>query len=170
MTIKDSGARRQFKSGAVRDISKGKGRCDLLPLDTLSIWMSDLTYKYLNDYIRNGEIGALYELLDYHIAPEEKASVILELAKHYEKGAEKYEERNWEKGIPIHCYIDSAIRHYLKYIQGLNDENHFIAFIWNIFGALWTHKNRPEMIDLPFVESEKDLEKRNKHKEGINGV
>ena len=31
--ILDSGERRQFESGAVRDIAEGKGRCDLLPLD-----------------------------------------------------------------------------------------------------------------------------------------
>lgn len=29
--IKDSGNRREFDSGAVRDIAEGKGRCDLLP-------------------------------------------------------------------------------------------------------------------------------------------
>ena len=30
--ILDSGSRREFESGAVRDIQEGKGRCDLLPL------------------------------------------------------------------------------------------------------------------------------------------
>lgn len=30
--IKDSGHRRTFKTGAVRDIQTGKGRCDLMPL------------------------------------------------------------------------------------------------------------------------------------------
>lgn len=33
--ILDSGSRRQFDSGAVRDIAEGKGRCDLLPLDII---------------------------------------------------------------------------------------------------------------------------------------
>ena len=36
MAIVDSGARRQFESGAVRDIQEGKGRCDLLPLVEVS--------------------------------------------------------------------------------------------------------------------------------------
>jgi len=31
-TIKDSGERTQFDSGAVRDMHEGKGRCDLLPM------------------------------------------------------------------------------------------------------------------------------------------
>ena len=30
--IQDSGDRRQFESGAVRDMAEGKGRCDLMPL------------------------------------------------------------------------------------------------------------------------------------------
>ena len=35
--IKDSGNRREFESGAVRDIQEGKGRCDLLPLDAVGL-------------------------------------------------------------------------------------------------------------------------------------
>lgn len=31
MNIKDSGTRREFDTGAVRDMAEGKGRCDLLP-------------------------------------------------------------------------------------------------------------------------------------------
>lgn len=31
MELKDSGNRREFTTGAVRDIGDGKGRCDLLP-------------------------------------------------------------------------------------------------------------------------------------------
>ena len=34
--IKDSGNRREFSTGAVRDMAEGKGRCDLLPLDVIS--------------------------------------------------------------------------------------------------------------------------------------
>ena len=34
--LRDSGARQEFETGAVRDISEGKGRCDLLPLRAVS--------------------------------------------------------------------------------------------------------------------------------------
>ena len=34
--IKDSGNRREYESGAVRDIQEGKGRCDLMPLDVVA--------------------------------------------------------------------------------------------------------------------------------------
>ena len=75
---------------------------------------------------------------------------ILRLSKHYEDGAKKYDERNWEKGIQLHCYIDSGVRHYIKYCRGDVDEPHDRAFLWNMLGALWTQKNKPELIDLPF--------------------
>lgn len=35
MKLKDSGERREFGTGAVRDIQEGKGRCDLMPLDVI---------------------------------------------------------------------------------------------------------------------------------------
>jgi hypothetical protein len=39
-------------------------------------------------------------------------------------------------------------------MAGKTDEPHDLAFLWNIFGAMWTHRNKPEMIDLPFKEGE----------------
>lgn len=74
---------------------------------------------------------------------------LLRLAKHYEKGALLYGEDNWQKGIPLHSYIDSAIRHLFKYQHGLDDEDHLTAVAWNILCAMWTEENMPEMIDIP---------------------
>lgn len=34
--ILDSGTRRKFDIGAVRDMAEGKGRCDLMPLDVVA--------------------------------------------------------------------------------------------------------------------------------------
>lgn len=107
-SMKDSGERKTFHTGAVRDVQGGKGRCDLLP-----------------------------------------ACAILRLAKHYEAGAEKYEERNWEKGIPMHSFLDSALRHILKYLDGQIDEDHLCAAAWNLMGAMWTEEKRPELQDIP---------------------
>ena len=39
--IQDSGNRRYFDTGAVRDISEGKGRADLLPLDAVAQLLID---------------------------------------------------------------------------------------------------------------------------------
>lgn len=156
MEIKDSGTRRKFMSGAVRDVAEGKGRCDLLPLTVLSGIFQDNTFANLDLYIRTGNLMILNNIIvlfskEYLGGLE---SAILDVSKHYEDGARKYAERNWEMGIPLHCYIDSAIRHYLKYKRGDDDEPHARAFLWNILGAWWTHVNKPEMIDLPFADKE----------------
>lgn len=75
--------------------------------------------------------------------------VLLRLAKHYENGALKYEERNWERGIPAHSFADSALRHMMKYMDGQNDEDHLIAAIWNLCGLAWTEEKKPELMDIP---------------------
>jgi hypothetical protein len=95
--IKDSGSRRKFGTGAVRDMSSGKGRFDLIPWE-----------------------------------------VIRALAIHYEKGCLKYGDRNWEKGIPVASFLDSAMRHLAQVIDGRDDENHLIAALWNVTCAYQT--------------------------------
>lgn len=75
--------------------------------------------------------------------------VLMRLAGHYEKGALKYSERNWEKGIPAHSFADSAFRHLVKYLDGWTDEDHLIAAIWNLFGLAWTEDRKPELMDIP---------------------
>lgn len=113
--IKDSGERRKFETGAVRDVVSGKGRCDLLP-----------------------------------------SCAILRLAKHFENGAVKYDERNWEKGIPISAMMDSGMRHLLKYLDGQTDEDHLVAATWNLICAMWMEEKKPEMQDIPSRLEEKD--------------
>ena len=44
--ILDSGSRRAFSSGAVRDVQEGKGRCDLLPLSVVSRLLGGLAGEY----------------------------------------------------------------------------------------------------------------------------
>lgn len=155
MEILDSGTRREFNTGAVRDIADNKGRCDLLPLDVVNSLTGDITFAYINDYIRRGETLSLLKAICKFIDTQYdcRVTAILDLAKHYEEGAKKYADRNWEKGIPLHCYIDSGVRHYLKFLRGDEDEPHGKAFLWNMCGAIWTHHHLPELIDLPFEEA-----------------
>ena len=82
------------------------------------------------------------------------ACSILRLARHYENGAKKYPERNWEKGLPIHCFIDSAIRHIMNYLDGEKSEDHLAAAAWNILGAMWTEEKKPELQDIPTREEQ----------------
>lgn len=112
--LKDSGARQQFDTGAVRDTQTLKGRFDLLPFDGL-----------------------------------------LRIAQIFELGAIKYEDRNWEKGIPVSRSINSGIRHLLKAANGHTDENHLALAGANVLFALATIERAsrgvlpPDMNDLP---------------------
>lgn len=70
------------------------------------------------------------------------------LAQLYERGAVKYEDRNWEKGQPISRYMDSLIRHAFNYLEGEKTEDHLAAVAWNAFAAMHMEETLPEMQDL----------------------
>ena len=148
--IKDSGNRREFESGAVRDMQEGKGRCDLMPLEVVARLFPCLddgtNYDYdpildkIAEFKRSNDTRCLLWALSRFAGRAYKydgATMILEVAKHFEDGAKKYGENNWQKGIPPKCYIDSAVRHYLKWLRGDEDEPHDRAFVWNLMCCIW---------------------------------
>lgn len=148
-----SGDRTEYPSGAVRDMKKGKGRCDLLPLNVLFNYcdrkenikksMRNILKEFSN-YQESNEIKYLYRILGLTsnlMFDISDMNMILELSIHFEEGAEKYGEYNWQKGIPKWSYIDSAIRHLLKWSRGDKDERHDRAFVWNIVCLIWTIEN-----------------------------
>ena len=159
MEIKSSGSFREFSSGAVRDDGGGqKGRMDLVPLGVVGAIMGDSVLINLEVYMRTGNKACLVDVFKRfaieHFGNVETA--VLEVSKHYQNGASKYKPRNWERGINLSSYIDSAGRHYIKVLRKDDDEPHKHAFLWNILGALWTHGNitDPEIFDLPFINYE----------------
>jgi len=89
--LPDSGERRTFTTGSVRDKAEGKGRYDLVP-----------------------------------------PAAIFRIARRMEDGMQKYGERNWEKGQPMSVFLDSALRHMFKYLEGRVDEDHLGAALWNL--------------------------------------
>lgn len=141
-TLKDSGQRREFDTGAVRDMSEGKGRCDLMPLDVVADIMRNPIIRDIAEYQETGDTKYLERaVIDFaHNRNIGLPEIFLEVSKHFEAGANKYGERNWQKGLPINCYIDSAIRHYLKHLRGDKDEPHDRAFVWNVICCIWTIK------------------------------
>ena len=150
--IKDSGNRTEFASGAVRDIQEGKGRCDLLPLDVVARFafpMSSVAFKMIGEFQDSGNADRLVCVLEWFADSffGETYTMILEVAKHFEEGAKKYGERNWQKGIPVCRYIDSAVRHLVKFLRGDDDEPHDRAFCWNIMCAIWTCQHLPHLND-----------------------
>ena len=175
--IKDSGDRKVFESGGVRDISVGKGKCDLLPLKEVYELMEYAENRYDNEYkigyvspirfIHNylaaaeahpfgiGEESFIYEALCAFAIREagwDIPTLVLEVSKHFEEGAAKYKRNNWRLGLDASCYLDSGIRHYLKWKRGDDDERHDRAFVWNMLCMIWTVRNRPECNDLMNVE------------------
>ncbi len=163
-SIKDSGNRRKFETGAVRDIQEGKGRCDLLPLGVVADLIDSKELMRIHEFKTTGdplplfdalkEFSSIYmtrdesgDIMEYDSKSAEVADMVLEVSVHFEDGAKKYGDNNWRKGIPTHCYIDSAIRHYLKWIRDDSDEHHDRAFAWNLLCCIWTCQNKPELND-----------------------
>lgn len=81
---------------------------------------------------------------------------LIEVAKVFEGGAKKYAARNWEKGIPLSRYADSALRHFMKYLRGDRDEPHDSMAAWNVLCLIETRMRieegllDPALNDLPF--------------------
>ena len=158
--IKDSGERREFETGAVRDIQEGKGRCDLLPLDVVAqcyyrAYDDEATksiFECLNEFTKDGCVEYLYDAIGINVPFAGWTEMFLEVSKHFEEGNKKYPPNadgvaNWKLGIPAHSYIDSAVRHYLKWLRGDDDERHDRAFCWNILCCIWTCIHKPELND-----------------------
>lgn len=166
MEIKDSGNRREFASGAVRDISDDKGAMDLLPYDILSNFALYFD-EHINDFdvcfdihilfdaiytfVINNNIEDIYKVLTIFIKNKYEASLetaIIEYSKILQAGSHKYKKYNWMIGIPTHCFLDSGLRHAMKYLRGDTDEPHDRAFMWNFFGLIWTKQHHPELDDI----------------------
>ncbi len=147
--IKDSGARHEFNTGAVRDMAEGKGRCDLMPLDVVGEFLEDEIISSIARFQETLAVEFLYGALREFSTFYERGrfDMLLEVSKHYEEGCKKYGENNWQKGLPISCYIDSMMRHYLKFLRGDSDEEHDRAFVWNVLCCAWTviHEAEPRI-------------------------
>lgn len=172
-TIKDSGNRTKFETGAVRDVQQGKGRFDLMPLDIMSkvfaVEFADEfeegsiadVLKSIADFKRTGNKRWLCVAIAHYsqAVHVDLPELMLDVAKHFENGALKYGEHNWEKGIPISRYIDSALRHLMKDLAGETDEDHAAAFVWNCMCAAWTMENLLEMDDYTLARKTCDASK-----------
>lgn len=157
--IKDSGDRTKFETGAVRDMRSGKGRFDLVPLEIMARMFDRQDGKsgvmdFLVYFMNTNQTHFLLKALDRFALDtygktekEAYATMFLEVAKHFEEGALKYGPDNWRRGIPTWCYIDSAIRHYMKWTRGDKDEAHDKAFVWNLMCCIWEvdyHKEKDD--------------------------
>jgi hypothetical protein len=79
-------------------------------------------------------------------------AAMLEVSKVAETGAVHYGRDNWRKGQPLSRFLDSAIRHIVKYVYGWNDEPHIEQAIWNLLSL----KETKMMIDMDLLPKELD--------------
>jgi hypothetical protein len=159
--ILDSGDRTEFETGAVRDMREGKGRFDLMPLGVVAEYIYKgvkedgskhedkyLFFSNIDLFQRSNNTEYLYMAMGVFdgIAFDYTSNMLLEVAKHFEEGAKKYGPDNWKRGIPVWCYIDSAVRHFVKYLNGDTDERHDRAVIWNLMCCIWEvdYRNKEE--------------------------
>lgn len=148
--LKDSGSRTEFESGAVRDLQKGKGRCDLLPLDIVAEVIKAPELALVEEFKETKDPRKLYMAIEMFAATTnvDIFTLMIEVSKHFESGAIKYGENNWKKGMGLHYYLSSAVRHFLEFKRGDKDEPHDRAFVWNLLCAAWTFKHKPELDDI----------------------
>lgn len=89
--------------------------------------------------VRKFETGSQRDIRDgkgrFDLLPPE---ALFALAKHFEQGAKKYEDRNWEKGQDLGTYCDSGLRHLVSFMAGQVDEDHLVAAAWNLVAAITT--------------------------------
>lgn len=84
------------------------------------------------------------------------------IAQHYEIGARKYSDRNWERGMSYCRCFASLMRHAWAWMQGEDVDpetgsHHMIAVAWNAI-ALYTYYTRQiGEDDRPLSEEPKQL-------------
>lgn len=67
-------------------------------------------------------------------------AAIREVAQRFEAGAIQYQDRNWEKGIPLSRFLSSGLRHTFAVLEGRTDENHAAAAAWNLLCFIETRQ------------------------------
>ena len=75
-----------------------------------------------------------------------------------EQGAVKYGDRNWEKGMPFSRYVQSLMRHVVKFLCNDKDEDHLAAIMWNAMAII----HHQELKELHWDDLPKYNEKENK--------
>lgn len=65
----------------------------------------------------------------------------------YARGADKYDDNNWHKGIPYSRCLASLERHLQQWKQGDRDEDHLAAVVWNALAIMHYEEVGPEGLD-----------------------
>lgn len=137
----DSGKRQAFSTGAIRDAAEGKPRMELLTPHMIRFLGETMEYPrlpYIAAFMETNDVGHL-ELLLIDVENIENDPLFIERCGTWmAKGAIRYADRNWERGLPVSRYLSSLLRHLLKWERDEDDEDHAAAIQFNVMGILFT--------------------------------
>jgi len=152
-----TGEKTTYESGAVRDNRAGKGRYDLISCAALQALARQRSACHDVPWVKRtwsaiallcvwGQTrsrAALENSMSYmqQAARERGMGILAPLAKRLEDGAKVYSDRNWEKGMPLSQFYDSALRHLDQLLSGDGAEDHLGAAMFNVM-ALLDHELR----------------------------
>lgn len=63
------------------------------------------------------------------------------------EGAAKYDDYNWERGMPVGDLLNHAIRHVYRYLAGDREEDHLGHAAWGLIAAIHSEAMWPELND-----------------------
>ena len=130
--------------------------------------------------------GAVRDTAEDKPRPDLISPFVLErIGNHMRKGAQKYCAWNWAKGIPSSRFYESLMRHLMKYAQGLRDEDHLSAAVFNLMGLIHNEElcGQPielalpdgtfqclpiELLDFPIFQGNPSLSPSNQESEFVN--
>ena len=87
--IKDSGHRKEFESGAVRDCADGRGRCDLLPLDIIAEYVGGNMAR--NAATKNNVISNILGIISEFLYDGQKEGIYVAIQEFV---SERYKKRD----------------------------------------------------------------------------
>ena len=99
--------------------------------------------------VTGGEKGV--KLARFDLLP---ASPLWQVAEHYGKGAEKYEDRNWERGYEWSKSFQALMRHAWSFWNGETHDpetgsHHMAAVVFHAFALMEFTETHPELDDRP---------------------
>ena len=117
--------------------------------------MSETRESYESGAVRDSREGkGRYDLLS--------PLALRRLALTLEAGAKHYADRNWEQGMNLSRFMDSALRHLFQHLEGRRNEDHLAHALWNVMAMILTEEAvdrgllPADLADLPDYRSRKD--------------
>jgi len=68
-----------------------------------------------------------------------------EVARTCAEGAAKYDDFNWEKGMPVYDLLNHAIAHIYQFLSGDRSEPHLPHAAWNLLAAIHSEELWPKL-------------------------